>query len=99
SKPLETGPATKPSLDVSYRNGLLSIRANKTSLSEVLFAVHQQTGAEVGVIAGAEREQVVADIGPAPAPEVLARLLNGSGFNFLILSSPSDPRILERVIL
>jgi len=96
---LQTGPATKPSLDVSFRNGLLSIRANKISLSEVLFAVHQRTGAEVAVAAGAEQEQVVADIGPGPAPEVLARLLNGSRFNFLILSSAGDPRVLDRVIL
>jgi hypothetical protein len=96
---LAVEPATKPSLDVSFHRGLLSIRANKASLSEVLFAVHQKTGAEVAVTAGAEQEPVVADIGPAPAPEVLARLLNGSRFNFLILSSASDPHALDRVIL
>jgi hypothetical protein len=96
---LQTGPATRPSLDVSFRNGLLAIRANRASLSEVLFAVHQRTGAEVAIAAGAEQEQVVADIGPAPAPEVLAQLLNGSKFNFLILSSANDPRALQRVIL
>jgi hypothetical protein len=96
---LETGPATRPSLDVSFHEGLLAIRANKASLSEVLYAVHQRTGAEVVVTSGAEQEPVVADIGPGPAPEVLARLLNGSRFNFLILSSATDPRVLERVIL
>jgi hypothetical protein len=41
----------------------------------------------------------VAEIEPAPAPEVLAHLLNGSRFNFLILSAPSDPAKLDRVIL
>jgi hypothetical protein len=39
------------------------------------------------------------DLAPGPAPEVLARLLNGSKFNFLILSAASDPRQLDRVIL
>ena len=39
------------------------------------------------------------DLGPAPAPEVLAQLLHGSKFNFLILSSAKDPRKLDRVIL
>ena len=39
------------------------------------------------------------DLGPAPAPEVLAQLLHGSNFNFLILSSAKDPRQLDRVIL
>jgi len=96
---LQTGGSAKPSLDVSFHDGLLSIRAYKASLSEVLFAVHQRTGAEVAIAAGAEQEQVVADIGPAPAPEVLARLLNGSKFNFLILSAANDPRTLDRVIL
>ncbi len=96
---LQTGPESKASLEVSFHDGLLSIRANKASLSQVLFAVHQRTGAEVAVAAGAEQEQVVADIAPGPAPEVLARLLNGSRFNFLILSSATDPRALDRVIL
>lgn len=89
---------TKP-LDVSFRDGMLSIHANKATLSEVLFAVQQRTGAEVSIAAGAEQEKVVADIGPAPAPEVLARLLNGSKFNFLILNAANDPRQLDRVIL
>ena len=61
--------------------------------------MHQHTGAEVAISAGAEQEQVVADIGPAPAPEVLAQLLNGSRFNFLILSSAIDPHALDQVIL
>src|SRR3984957_3151510 len=91
--------AGKPPLEVTFRNGLLSIRANKASLSEILFAVHERTGAEVAVAAGAETEQVVAEYGPAPAPEVLAQLLNGSRFNFLILSSPDNPQKLDRVIL
>ena len=41
----------------------------------------------------------MADIAPGPAPEVLARLLNGSKFNFLILSAVDDPAKLDRVIL
>ena len=96
---LQTGASTKPSLDVSFHNGLLAIRANKMSLSEILFAVHQRTGAEVAIAAGAEQEKVAADIGPAPAAEVIARLLNGSRFNFLILNAANDPNQLDRVIL
>ena len=86
-------------LEVTFRDGQLTIRANKATLSEVLFAVQQRTGAEVAIAAGAEQEKVVVDIGPGPAPEVLARLLNGSRFNFLILSAANDPRQLDRVIL
>lgn len=86
-------------LEVTFSNGMLSIRANQATLSQVLFAVHQRTGADVAIASGAEQEKVVADLGPAPAAEVLASLLNGSRFNFLIVNSAINPRTLERVIL
>ena len=91
--------APRKPLVVTFHNGLLSIVSNKATLSEVLYAVQQHTGADISIPAGAEQERVVADFEPAPAPEVLARLLNGSSFNFLILSAPDDPRHLDRVIL
>ena len=97
--PAQPAAAPQPPLQVTFDEGLLSIYSNKASLSEILFAVHQRTGAEIAIPAGAEQERVVVDLGPAPAPEVLASLLNGSKFNFLILSSARDPRSLERVIL
>jgi antitoxin (DNA-binding transcriptional repressor) of toxin-antitoxin stability system len=99
SVPISVVTPEAPPLEVTYRNGLLGIRANKATLSEVLYAVQQRTGAEVSIAAGAEQEKVVADLEPGPAPEVLARLLNGSRFNFLILSAVDDPRKLDRVIL
>ena len=91
-------PAPSP-LQVSYQDGMLGVHSNKATLSEVLYAIQQRTGADISIPAGAEQEKVVADLGPAPAAEVLARLLNGSRFNFLILNSASDPRQLDRVIL
>ena len=92
-------PPAKPPLQVLFQGGLLSISSNQASLSEILFAVHQRTGAEIAIPAGAEQEKVVTELGPAPAPEVLAHLLNGSQFNYLILSSSTDPAALDRVIL
>jgi hypothetical protein len=92
-------PPVKPPLEVSFQSGLLSISSNKASLSEILSAVHERTGAEIAIPAGAEQEKVMAELGPAPAPEVLAHLLNGTQFNFLILSSPTNPGGLDRVIL
>jgi len=89
----------RPPLVVSFQEGLLSISSDKASLSEVLYAIHQRTGAEIAIPAGAEQEKVMADLGPAPAPEVLAHLLNGSKFNFMILSSPTNPLALDQVIL
>ncbi len=89
----------KPSLDVSFHDGLLSINSDRATLSQILFEVHQRTGAEIAVPPGAEQEQVVVNLGPAPAPGVLSQLLNGSKFNFVILSSPKNPGVLDQVIL
>jgi hypothetical protein len=99
AEPVRLETSAQPTLEVTFRNGLLGIRANKVTLSEVLFAVQQRTGAEISIAAGAEQERVAADIAPGSAPEVLARLLNGSKFNFLILSAVNDPGRLDRVIL
>jgi hypothetical protein len=98
AEPVHVELPAKP-LDVTFHDGLLAIKANKAALSEILFAVQQQTGAAVSVPPGTDQERVVVDLGPGPAPEVLAELLHGSKFNFLILSSASDPRQLDRVIL
>ncbi len=91
--------APRPPVQVSYQDGMLGLYANKATLSEVLYAIQQRTGADISIPAGAEQERVAAELGPAPAAEVLARLLNGSRFNFLILNSANDPRQLDRVIL
>lgn len=92
-------PAPKPRLQVTFEDGDLTIHSDKATLSEVLFAVHQRTGADIAIPAGAEQEQVAAELGPGPASEVLSHLLNGSRFNFLILSAEGNPRSLDRVIL
>ncbi len=99
SQPASIQAVPEPPLQITYLHGMLSIRSNKATLSEVLYAVQQKTGADIAIPAGAEQEKVVAYVEPAPAPEVLARLLNGSHFNFLILSAPDDPNKLDRVIL
>jgi AMIN domain len=95
---IQPDPAPKP-LEVLFHDGLLTIKANKATFSEVLYAVQQRTGADIAIPAGAEQERVVADIGPGPVQEVLASLLNGSNFNFMILGSPNDPRKLDKVVL
>jgi len=96
---LPLAPPTPKPLEVLFHDGLLSISSDKSSLSEILFAIHQRTGAEIAIPAGAEQEKVMAELGPAPAPEVLAHLLNGTRFNFLILSSATDPHGLDQIIL
>jgi hypothetical protein len=85
--------------EVEFQNGSLSIWADKATLAEVLYEVHKRTGADIPIPAGAEQEQVVAKLGPAPAREVLAALLNGSRFNFIMVGSDRDPSQLRSVLL
>lgn len=86
----------KPSVVVGFSDGMLSIRADKATLAQVLFEVQRQTQAEIAIPAGAEQEQVVVDLGPAPARDVLGSLLNGSPYNFIFVGNELN---LEKVIL
>ena len=88
-----------PRVEVLFENGLLSIRSNKANLSEVLSEVHRRTGAEIAIPAGAEAEQVFTNLGPGAPKEVLASLLNGSHFNFIVVGSERDPNGIGRVVL
>jgi hypothetical protein len=89
-------PPPKPAVTVTFVNGMLSIRTEKATLAQVLFEVQRQTQAEIAIPAGAEQEEVAADLGPAPARDVLGSLLNGSLYNFIFVG---DELSLERVIL
>ena len=100
-----TGPVPPIPLDsmspvppqVSYQNSQLTIVAPNSTLGDILRAVHKQTGAEIDVPAATER--VVTHLGPGPAREVVAELLNGSRFNYVLLGSPADDSSLTRVLL
>lgn len=89
----------EPKVEVRYENGRMSIWANRATLAEVLFEVHRKTGADVPIPAGAQQELVVTSIGPAPVREVLASLLNGSQFNFIVVGYDGEPGKLKSLIL
>ncbi len=86
----------EPAVIVTYENGMLRIHADKATLAQVLYEVHLRTQAEIAIPAGAEQEKVIADLGPAPARDVLAELLNGSAYNFIFVGEELS---LQRVIL
>jgi hypothetical protein len=92
-------PAPVKGVRVQFSNGQLEIHAHDSTLSEVLFQIQKQTGAEIAIPAGTEQERVFVDAGPAPASQVLAELLNGSSLNFVVVGSESDPNVLRSVIL
>jgi hypothetical protein len=89
-------PAQPP--QVTYQNGQLTIIARNSTLGDILEAVHQKTGAELDIPATAT-ERVVTHLGPGPARDVLASLLNGSHFNYVMVGAANNPAALDRVIL
>jgi hypothetical protein len=92
----EQMPASPP--QVSFNNGQLTIVAQNSTLGDILRAVRAKTGAAVE-IPGNANERVVANLGPRPAREVLASLLNGSHFNYVMLGSPTKADMVDRIIL
>jgi len=93
---LEQMPAVAP--QVTYQGGQLSISARNSTLGDILKAVHTATGAEIEM-PGAGNDRVVGSFGPGPARDVLAALLYGSHFNYVLLGSETDPQALNRVML
>lgn len=93
--PLDAIAAVPP--QVSYENDQLTINAPNSTLADILRAVRKQTGAEIEVPSAPER--VVTRLGPGPARDVVAQLLNGSRFNYVLLGSPADDAVLTKVVL
>lgn len=96
--PMEQIPPTPAK--VSYQNGLLAISASNSTLGEILRDVHTLTGASIDIPQGSgANERVVTSLGPGAPRDVLAGLLNGSSFNYVLLGSNSDPAAVSSVIL
>jgi hypothetical protein len=94
--PLDAIPAVAP--QVSYQDGLLTIVAPNSTLGDILRGVRKHTSADIEIPPTAS-ERVVTRLGPGPAREVMAELLNGSRFNYILLGSPDDANLLVRVVL
>jgi hypothetical protein len=94
--PLDSMPAIAP--QVNYADGQLTIVAPNSSLGDILRAVRKQTAAEMEIPSTAT-ERVVTHLGPGPVRDVVAELLNGSRFNYVLLGSSADASVLTRVVL
>jgi hypothetical protein len=86
-------------LTVTYRDGQLTIDARNSTLAEVLKLVAEKSGATIEIPPGSGQERIFEHAGPGPAQDVLARLLNGSVYDFIIVSSPQSPHAPAQVLL
>jgi hypothetical protein len=77
-------PANKPHhAAVTFIDGQLDVRADNSSLNQILRSISRQTGLKI--TGGVEDQRVFGNYGPASVSSVLATLLDGTGTNILLL--------------
>jgi hypothetical protein len=84
---------------VSYADGQLTINAENVTLAAVLQMVAEKTGAEIEIPPGTGQERIFEHAGPGRPEDVLAMLLNGSPFDFVIVGSPQGTHVPTQVLL
>lgn len=90
-------PAVPPR--VSLVDGALTIVAENSTMADIFTQLRAATGIKIETIGGPSGERVAARIGPAPIRDVILSLVQGSGYDFIILGVEGQPNAVERVIL
>jgi hypothetical protein len=85
-------------LHVSYENDLLSISAQDAPLRDILVQLHQRTGATIDAPADMD-DRIAVELGPGPAVQVVAALLEATHFNYLILGAANRPGAVQSIQL
>jgi len=83
--PAPQTPAEKPPkpAEVIFSNGMVTVKADNSSLNQILAEIALQTGMKI--TGGVADERVYGTYGPAICDAVLGQLLNGTGANMLIV--------------
>jgi hypothetical protein len=88
-----------PVPSVTYQGGLLTIVADNATLGDVLNRVRKLTGSAFEIPhVPAMDERVAVRLGPASVPSVLADLLDGSSFDYVIVGSGEELGSIYAVI-
>jgi hypothetical protein len=82
---------------VTMASGLLTIDAPNSTLSDVLSGVHAATGAAIEGATPSER--VAVKLGPGDPEQVIAALLHGTAYDYVILGSLGRRDVVTRVLL
>jgi hypothetical protein len=82
---------------VTMNEGLLTIDAPNCTLIDVLNGVHRITGATIEGATPTER--IAVKLGPGVPELVLASLLRGTPYDYVILGTPGKPDALARIML
>jgi len=84
---------------VTYTNGMLTVQAINSTLGGLLAAIRNKTGIQFEGLEGAANDRVAISMGPASEGEVLAAILGGSRFDYVVLDRADSPGTVQRVLL
>jgi len=97
-QPVSVSPAEQPpnTAKVSWDSRGLKIEASNSSLNQILHQVATETGAKLEGLT--EDQRVFGSYGPGPTSDVLLKLLDGSGYNVLMIGGRDANDPLEIVL-
>jgi hypothetical protein len=76
--------------EVTFNNGMLTVKADNSSLNQILYDIARQTGMKIN--GGVVDERVFGHYGPSRPGVILGTLLDGTGSNMLLVSTQGhDP--------
>jgi hypothetical protein len=90
--------AQEASFAVDYRDGLLSVVAEKAELGKVMNLVGSKTGATIEVAPEVTGEPVVAHLGPGSPRQILSQLLDSPHLTYIVMGSDEDGA-LQRIVI
>lgn len=90
--------ATRPAV-VTYTSGQLSVIANNNSLAETLAEIRNLTKAKIEGVQPGAAERISGEFGPDTPRAVVGALLASSHYNFILVSPPGNPAVLQRIVL
>lgn len=91
-------PAAAPPI-AQVTDGKLTIRANGQDFASVLESVRSVTGLTVEMPPGSNSDPVFLSVGPTEVSNALVALLDGTNYNYIIVGSEQDSRVVKRLIL
>jgi hypothetical protein len=83
---------------ISFAGGELTIVANNSSLADILKSVERTLGATLEG-SSPDSERVFGQFGPGNPREVIDALLDGSRYDFILVSPLEDPSRVQRILL
>ena len=84
---------------VTYRNNQLTVQAMNSTLAGLLVAIRNKTGIQFEGLEGGATERVAISMGPASEGEILAAILGGSKYDYVVVERPDSPGTVQRVLL